>query len=158
MRAKQASCHRCQRRRGFVLLDIIFGLCRAFERFGPLVLLFALTAGAASADESAGFMKLSPWPSHDMMGPLRVFPTRARVLRMLRFGAPIYGLEVQEVTSVRPGPNEGSDKTGVASYRYRYRGCKGSAQVHLIGGEEIEGWWRLRDIAELQHVGDHCGK
>jgi hypothetical protein len=65
MRSKP-TCHRCQRRRGFILFDIIFGLCRAFERFGPLVLLFALTYGVASASTEAGFMKLPPWPVHDM--------------------------------------------------------------------------------------------
>jgi hypothetical protein len=160
MRSKP-TCLRCQRRRGFILFDIIFGICRAIERFGPLALLVALTCGVASASTvEAGYMKLAPIPVQemDMAAPLRVFPTPRRVLAMLRFGAPIYGLDVREVMWVHPGPTAGQYKTGVAEYRYRYHGCQGSAQVHLIGGADIEGGWRPRDIAEMQHVGEQCGK
>jgi hypothetical protein len=144
--------------RALVLLVALRAVGGVLGRMLPFVLIIGLTTGVASADTSGAFMKPTPWRSRDIMAPYRAFPTPRRVLAMLRFAAPVYGLDVQEVTAVRPGPKEGSDKTGVASYRYRHFKCEGTAQVHVIGGEEIEGGWRLRDVAELQHVGEQCGK
>jgi hypothetical protein len=156
MRAKQATCHRCKRRRGFVLLDPVFFVCRALERFGPLLIAIALTCGVAGA----ATLDLHPSSSVapvDMMASLRVF-TRPRALAMLRYAGPLYGLQVEDVTGIHAGPALGPDKTAIADFRFRYRGCEGKAQAHFIGGDDIEGWWRLRDVADLQHLGEQCGK
>jgi hypothetical protein len=151
----KSHCGFCRALFVFVALRSVSGVMR---RMLPFALILALTTGVAGADTSGKFLAPTPWHYKDIMAPYRAFPTPRRVLAMLRFAAPMYGLAVEQVAWVRPGPNEGSDKTGVAEYRYRYRSCAGSARVHVIGGEEIEGGWRLRDVAELQHVGEQCGK
>ena len=142
-----------------ILILRVFGILgKILGRMLPFVFVLGITTGIAMAD-SAGFMQfVAPVPKIDIMAPYRAFPTPRRVLAMLQFAGPVYGLDVKQVTGVRPGPNEGQDKTGIADYRYIYLKCEGSAQVHVIGGEEIEGGWRLRDIAELQHVGEQCVK
>jgi hypothetical protein len=118
-------------------------------------MVFVLAYGIADADT----MNLHPAPTAtvDMMASLRVF-SRARALAMLRYAGPLYGLQVENVTSIHAGPALGSDKTAIAYFRFRYRDCEGKGQAHFVGGDDIEGWWRLRDVADLQHLGEQCGK
>jgi hypothetical protein len=152
---RKSDCGYCRAIFVLAALRTVSGMLR---RMLPFALILALTTGAASADTSGQFLAPTPWRYKDIMAPYRAFPTRARVLAMLRYAGPLFGLDVQEVTDVRPGPPLDADKTAVAHYRYRYRGCTGTAQMHLVGGDDVEGGWRPLEIAELQHVGERCGK